>query len=65
LSELSVDDPQDLILYSIVTIKENPVESTANLAGPVFINKTKKIGKQIIIDDDRYNTQEPIVRKSN
>ena len=65
LTELSVDDPHDLVLYSIVTIKENPIESTANLAGPVFINKAKKIGKQIIIDDDRYSTQEPLVRKGN
>ena len=64
LAELSVDDPKDLALYSIVTIKENPIDSTANLAGPVFINKIKKIGKQIIIDDDRYSTQEPIVRKN-
>jgi len=65
LTELSVDDPHDLVLYSIVTIKENPAESTANLAGPVFINKAKKIGKQIIIDDDRYSTQEPLVRRGN
>ncbi|MDR0307044.1 MAG: flagellar assembly protein FliW [Chitinispirillales bacterium] len=63
LAELSVDNSNDLALYAIVTIRENSADTTANLAGPVFINKNKKIGKQIIIDDDRYSTQEPLIRR--
>jgi len=43
--------------------RENPIESTANLVGPVIINKTKRIGKQIIFEDDRYGTQEPIFKE--
>ena len=38
------------------------MNSTANLVGPVVINKTKRIGKQIIIEDERYSTQEPVLR---
>ena len=64
LAELTIDKPEDVLLYVIVTIRENPLESTANLVGPLIINRTKRIGKQIIIDDDRYTTQEPILRKS-
>jgi flagellar assembly factor FliW len=52
------------LLYTIVTIAENPLLSTANLIGPVIINKTKRIAKQVIIDDERYSTQEPILRKN-
>jgi flagellar assembly factor FliW len=63
LELLSIQKPEDILLYVIVTINENPMNSTANFIGPVVINKVKKIGKQIIIDDDRYNTQEPILRK--
>jgi flagellar assembly factor FliW len=63
IEDLSIDKPEDLLLYSIVTIRENPLESTANLIGPIIINRLKKLGKQIIIDDDRYTTQEPILRK--
>jgi len=55
-------NPSDLVLYTIVTLRENPLESTANLAAPIFINKVKKKGTQIITDDERYNTQEPLVR---
>jgi len=28
-----------------------------------LINKTTRVGKQVIIEDDRYGTQEPILRK--
>jgi flagellar assembly factor FliW len=63
LSDLQVEKPEDVLLYAIVTIHENPLESTANLVGPILINKRKRIGKQVIIDDDRYTTQELILRK--
>jgi flagellar assembly factor FliW len=29
-----------------------------------MINKTKRVGKQVIIEDERYSTQEPILRKN-
>jgi flagellar assembly factor FliW len=63
LEELSLESSTDILLYVIVTIRENPLDSTANLIGPIVINRARKIGKQIIIDDDRYTTQEPILRK--
>jgi flagellar assembly factor FliW len=62
LEDLAIEKPEDILLYCIVTIAGNPIESTANLVGPVIINKTKRLGKQIIFDDDRYGTQEPILR---
>ena len=61
--DLAVEKPEDVLLYAIVTIHENPLESTANLIGPIIINSQKRIGKQVIVDDDRYTTQELILRK--
>lgn len=63
IEDLEIEKPEDVLLYAIVTIKKNPAESTANLVGPVIINKTKRIGKQIIIDDTKYTTKENIIRK--
>ena len=60
--DMEIEKPQDMLLYTIVTIRENPLESTANLVGPVIINKRKHIGKQVILDDERYTTQELILR---
>jgi flagellar assembly factor FliW len=63
LEDLAIEKPEDILLFAIVTIRENPEESTANLIGPVIINKTKRIGKQIIIEDDKYTTKESILEK--
>jgi flagellar assembly factor FliW len=63
LAELNIDELQDLVLYAIVTIGKNPVESTVNLAGPIIINKSARLGKQVLIEDNRYSTQDPIFRK--
>jgi flagellar assembly factor FliW len=63
LEDLSIEKPEDILLYAIVTIADNPLASTANLIGPVVINKTKRIGKQIIVEDERYSTRETILRK--
>jgi flagellar assembly factor FliW len=63
LEDLAIEKADDILLYTIVTIRENPLESTANLIGPIVINKARRIGKQIIVDDERYTTQEPILRK--
>lgn len=63
IEDLVIEKPEDLLLYAIVTIRENPLESTANLTGPIIINRAKKLGKQVITDDDRYTTREPILRK--
>jgi flagellar assembly factor FliW len=64
IEELSIKQPEDILLYTIVTIAENPLQSTANLIGPVIINKTKRTGRQVIIEDERYSTREPILRKN-
>ena len=63
LEEMGFVKPEDVLLFVIVTINENPLESTANLVGPILINKARRIGKQVIVEDDHYTTQEPILRK--
>lgn len=63
LEDLGIEKPEDILLYTIVTIRENPEDSTANLIGPVIINKTKRLGKQVIIDDEKYTTKEKILGK--
>jgi len=63
LEELEIEKIEDVLLYTIVTIRENPEDSTANLLGPVIINKTRKTGKQIVLEDSKYSTKEKMIRK--
>jgi len=65
LQELKVEPTDQLSLFVIVTLAANPLESTANLQGPLLINTTKKIGKQIIVVEERYTIKFPIINANN
>ncbi len=62
LTELSIDTPQSLLMYSIVTLHSSDyTQITANLSGPILINLEKKLGKQLVLLDDRYSTKHRIL----
>ena len=61
LEELAIENKEDILLFTLVTINEDPAKSTVNLVGPIIINKAKKVGKQVILEDDTYSTREPIL----
>ncbi|HKP97081.1 MAG TPA: flagellar assembly protein FliW [Fibrobacteria bacterium] len=61
LASLNIQDPKELLLYVIVTLRTPLMESTANLMGPLFINIREKVGKQIIIENDAYSLRERII----
>lgn len=46
--------PDELLVFSIVTIPEDPSKMTANLQGPIIINPKKRLGRQAISMNDRY-----------
>jgi len=62
LASLNLSAPDDVMLLVIITLRDNLMESTANFIGPLFINKKKLIGKQIVIDTDKYSVQERVIR---
>ena len=44
---LKLDDPKDALILNIITVRPNHA-STANLKGPILINRNTLVGKQII-----------------
>jgi flagellar assembly factor FliW len=55
LEEIGLDSPEDTIKFLIVTIpRDTPQEMTANLQGPILINKKNLTAKQFISRDDRH-----------
>lgn len=59
--ELQIEKEEDVIAYSIVTLKESFPDSTLNLLAPVVINISKKLGKQIVLqDNETYPLRYPI-----
>jgi len=61
LNELSAENPQSLRMYSIVTVQQDARTATANLSGPILVNRERKIGKQLVLLDDRYSTKHRIL----
>jgi len=55
--DLKISDPEDLIAYSIVTLKEPFNSSTINLQAPVIINHKQKIAKQLVL---QYSSSNPL-----
>lgn len=55
--KLEIEDERDIAIYSIVVIPEDMEKMTANLLGPIIINIDKKLGKQVILDDNKYSTK--------
>lgn len=61
LKELDVRNPSELLMYTIVTVAEDMRDSTANLAGPLFVNIRTRQGRQIPVDDPRWGTSARIL----
>ena len=51
---LELEHPHDALIISLVTVKDDPKYSTANLQGPLVINTINGKGKQIICDEKKY-----------
>jgi len=60
LSEIEVEKDEDILIFSIVTIYDDPQNITVNLLGPLVLNKYKHKGKQLINQNDTYSVRHPL-----
>jgi flagellar assembly factor FliW len=58
--ELLIEDPEDVLVLSTVTLSSRAEDITTNLKAPIIINIKKKLGEQIILDNDRYKIKNPL-----
>jgi len=60
LKDIGITSPEKALIFSIVTIP--PIgPMTANLQGPLIINKDTRVGKQGILVDQRWKTKHDIL----
>lgn len=62
--KLNIKNEKQVVVYTIVVIPEDIEKMTTNLQGPIVINIDEKKGKQVILDDIRYNTKHLIFNLS-
>lgn len=55
--ELDISDAGDVELWAIVTVPDDPRQMSANLQGPIVINRANGKGKQVVLTRSHYSTQ--------
>ncbi|GAB6183181.1 flagellar assembly protein FliW [Thermodesulfovibrio hydrogeniphilus] len=59
IAEVLQAESEDELEVYVALLKDNDTVA-ANLKSPFIINKNKKIGVQILLEDERYKFKEPI-----
>ncbi len=64
--QLDLRDPAEAMILNIVTLKrQHPVEATANLVGPLVVNRRTRIGRQLVISNySRFSAHHALVENS-
>ncbi|CUU50254.1 flagellar assembly protein FliW [Clostridium beijerinckii] len=63
LNRLNIDNEEDVLLLTTITLSSDPKKITANLKAPIIINKKANLAEQIIIDDSKYNIKHPLIKE--
>jgi flagellar assembly factor FliW len=63
LEEIGIDSPDKILTFAIVTIPQNPADMTANLQGPVIINKETRVGRQSISTNPSWEVRHPVLKE--
>ena len=61
LEKIEVKDPVDVAVMAIITVPNDGSPVTANLQGPIIINKKNKLCMQAVLDGEKYSTKHNIV----
>lgn len=65
LKPIEVTSPTDILVFALVTIPANGLPITANLQGPLIINKNNKKALQAIMNDGKWKTKHDILAEAN
>lgn len=64
LRKIGIESPSDVTVMVIVTLPADNSPVTANLQGPLIINKKTGVAKQVVLGDARWNTKHDILAES-
>ena len=65
LQSIDVKTPGDVVVLTIITIPGNGEKLTANLQGPLVINKINNTGMQVILSDPNWTTKHCLEAKKS
>lgn len=62
LLKIGIKSPLDVIVMTIVTIPQEEGVVTANLQGPIIINKNTKESLQVVLNSSKWTTKHDIIK---
>jgi len=57
LEELNYTNSSDLVTYVIITVPQDPAQASADLLGPLVINRKNRLAKQAVMPNSPYTTK--------
>jgi len=63
IEEIGIDCPEKMLDFAIVTVPDDPKQMTANLQGPIIINRDARVGRQCISLNPDYGVRHPILEE--
>jgi flagellar assembly factor FliW len=61
IEEIGAGDREDLLVFAIVTIPATAARMTANLQGPLLLNRRTRTGRQCISADPRWGVRHVVM----
>ncbi|HAK42072.1 MAG TPA: flagellar assembly protein FliW [Clostridium sp.] len=55
IEELNIDNAEDVLVLSTVTLNNQVSKFTTNLRAPIIVNLKNNLGYQIILDEEKYS----------
>lgn len=63
---LGAEDEKDIKLFGIVVVPDQPKNATVNLRAPIALNmEKKKLAKQVILEDDKWQIKSPLFQNQD
>jgi flagellar assembly factor FliW len=63
VDSLQLTSEKDVGVYVILTVQDPFQKTTANLQAPIIINATKRLGKQVILTNTKYESKHAIFQE--
>jgi flagellar assembly factor FliW len=63
LREIDIKGPEEMLVFAIVTIPEDSSRMTANLQGPLLINRRTSVGRQSISMNPQWGVRHTILEE--
>lgn len=60
LASLRIAEPDQAEVHAILAIRDQGASVTANLKAPIVLNRSCRLGRQIILADDRFELRQPV-----